>query len=109
MESELAAMQAKLRREARKERGLNWDHLASLPAARLAAAAKRRSGRCAICRDGIDPELTSLCTWCHSVAQAQKKAKMRRVELAFARQGYQILGPQGGRRWTRNGDPGCPS
>jgi hypothetical protein len=106
MKSELAEMQAELRREAQEGRTLAPDHLASLVAARLTAAAKRRSGQCVRCGDGIDPKRTSLCAWCYRIEQARKEAQMRRDDLEFAKQGYQILGPRGGRLWTRNGDPG---
>lgn len=106
MKSELAQMQAALRREARNGEWPSQEHLASLPDARRAAAAKRRLGQCAICRIGIDPNRWTLCAWCRSVEQARKEAQMRRDDMEFAKQGYQILGPLGGRKWTRNGDPG---
>lgn len=108
MTSELKEMQAELRREARKERSMAPEHLESLAAARRAAAARRMLGRCVVCGDGIDPERTLLCAQCRSVERARKEAQMRRDDLEFAKQGYQILGPLGGRRWTRNGDPGNP-
>jgi len=106
MKSELAEMQAELRYEAQKGRTLASRHLTALVAARMAAAAKRRSGRCAICAAEIDPDRASLCAWCRSVERARREVQIMWHDLDFARKGYQILGPWGGRRWTRNGDPG---
>jgi hypothetical protein len=108
MKSDLAEMQAELRREVSRGNRPSPEHLAYLDVARRAAAIKRKSGQCAVCGDGIDPKRQSLCAWCRGIERARKEAQMRRDDLEFARKGYQILGPMGGRLWTYNGDPGDP-
>ncbi len=56
----------------------------------------RRDGR-----GGVD---VGICRWCRQIRQAQ--AEVHEREEACSLGGYQPIGPQGGRLWTRNGDPG---